>query len=104
MSEQPGIVGDTLGTVPALGLCVGSALYLLAYVALRVRVERRLSRGRFVAAVVFLLLFPVALVVPALAALTFVTAAWAGLHAYEFIWWREARARTRSLRLPASAA
>ena len=34
-------VGDELATVPALALCGGPALYLLAYVALGVRVARR---------------------------------------------------------------
>jgi low temperature requirement protein LtrA len=96
-------VGEELDTIPALGLCGGSALYLFAYVALRMRVSRTLGRGRFVAAVACALLLPIALVVPALVALTLVTAVWVALHAYEIIWWREARARTRALRLPASA-
>jgi hypothetical protein len=48
-------------------------------------------------------LFPVALAVPALVALALVTAVWLGLHAYEFIWWREARAQTRALRATAAA-
>jgi hypothetical protein len=30
-----------------------------------------------------------------------VTVVWVALHAYEFIWWREARAQTRALRMPA---
>ncbi len=38
-------VGDELTTIPALGLCSGPALYLLAYVALRLRVARTLGRG-----------------------------------------------------------
>jgi low temperature requirement protein LtrA len=96
-------VGDELGTIPALGLCGGSALYLFAYVALRLRVARTLGRGRFVAAVACASLTPVAVAVPALAALTLVAAVWGELHVYEIIWWREARARTRALRLPASA-
>jgi hypothetical protein len=96
-------IGDELDTIQALGLCGGSALYLFAYVALRLRVSRTPGRGRFLAAVVCALLLPVALAVPALAALTFVAAVWVALHAYEIIWWREARARTRALRLPASA-
>jgi hypothetical protein len=50
-----------------------------------------------VAAVASALLLPIALVVPALVALTLVTAVWVALHAYEIIWWREARARTRAL-------
>jgi hypothetical protein len=78
------------------------ALYLFAYVALRLRVSRTFGRGRLVAAVACALLFPVAVVVPALVALTLVAAVWVALHAYEIIWWHEARARTRALRLPAS--
>jgi low temperature requirement protein LtrA len=96
-------VGDELDTISAFGLCGGPALYLFAYVLLRLRVSRTLGRGRLVAAVASALLLPIAVVVPALIALTLVTAVWVALHAYEIIWWREARARTRSLRLPISA-
>jgi low temperature requirement protein LtrA len=95
-------VGDELDTIPALGLCAGPALYLLAYVALRLRVSRTLGRGRLIAAVACALLFPIAVVVPALVALALVAAVWVAFDAYEIIWWREARARTRALRLPAS--
>ncbi len=95
-------VGDELDTIPALGLCGGPALYLFAYVALRVRVSRTFGGGRLVAAVACALLWPVAVVVPALVALSLVAAVWIALHAYEIIWWREARARTRALRVPAS--
>jgi hypothetical protein len=56
-----------------------------------------LSRGRFAAAVVLLLLLPAAMAIPALAALAVVTAVWLGLHAYELVWWREARAESRSM-------
>jgi low temperature requirement protein LtrA len=94
-------VGDELGTIPALGLCGGPALYLLAYVALRLRVSRTLGRGRLVAAVACALLFPIAVVVPALVALALVAAVWVALHAYEIIWWSEARTQTRALRLSA---
>jgi low temperature requirement protein LtrA len=95
-------VGDELDTIPALALCGGPALYLFAYVALRVRVSRTLGGGRLVAAVACALLWPVAVVVPALVALALVAAVWIALHAYEIIWWREARAQTRALRLPSS--
>jgi low temperature requirement protein LtrA len=95
-------VGDELDTIPALGLCGGPALYLFAYVALRFRASRTLGGGRLVAAIACALLWPVAVVVPALIALALVAVAWVALHAYEIIWWREARARTRQ-RLPASA-
>ena len=95
-------VDGELATIPALGLCGGPALYLFAFVALRVRVSRTLRGGRLIAAIACALLWPVAVVVPALVALTLVAIVWVGLHAYEIIWWREARARTRALRVPAS--
>jgi low temperature requirement protein LtrA len=90
-------VGDELDSVAAFALCGGSALYLLTYSAIRIRIERRLSRGRFVAALLFLLLLPLATRVPALAVLALVTAVWLALHAYELVWWREARAESRSV-------
>jgi low temperature requirement protein LtrA len=91
-------VGDELDSVAAFALCGGSAIYLLTFSAIRSRVERRLhlSRGRFTAALVLLLLLPAAMAIPALAALALVTAVWVGLHAYELLWWREARAESRS--------
>jgi low temperature requirement protein LtrA len=95
-------VGAELAAVPAVGLCVGPALYLFAYVALRVRIAPSLGGGRFVAGLACLTLLPVALVVPALAALALVAAVWIALHAYELIWWRQARADTRAQRVPAS--
>jgi low temperature requirement protein LtrA len=89
-------VHGELNVIPAVGLCGGSALYLLAYVALRWRVSRSLSRGRAVAAVGFAALVPVAVAVPALVTLALVAAIWVGLHGYELIWWREARALRRA--------
>jgi low temperature requirement protein LtrA len=99
MKDIVGHVGEELDSVAAFALCGGSALYLLTYSAIRIRLERRLtvSRGRFVAALAFLLLLPLATGVPALAALALVTAVWLALHAYELVWWREARAESRSL-------
>ena len=95
-------VGGELATIPALGLCGGPALYLFAFVAIRVRVARTIRGGRLIAAIACAMLWPVAVLVPALVALTLVAAVWIGLHAYEIIWWREARAQTRALRAPAS--
>ncbi len=94
-------VGGELTTIPALCLCGGPALYLVSYVALRVRMSRTLGRGRLLAAIACAFLFPVALVVPAIVALALLAAVWIALHAYELIWWREARARTRALSLSA---
>ena len=98
MKNVVGGVGEDLGSVAAFALCGGSALYLLTFSAFRIRVERRLvvSRGRFVAALALLLLLPLATAVPALVALALVTAVWLALHAYELVWWREARAESRS--------
>ena len=96
-------VDDALDVVPAFGLFGGSALYLLAYVGIRVRLTHSLSRGRSVATAAFLLLWPVAVAVPALAALALAALIWVLLHAYEFVWWREARAATRALRLTANS-
>jgi hypothetical protein len=64
-------------------------------------VSRTLGRGRLVAAIACALLFPIALVVPAILALALLAAVCVSLHAYELIWWREARAETRALRLSA---
>ena len=99
MKTVIGHVGEELDAVAAFALCGGSALYLLAYSVVRSRVEGRvrLSRGRFVAALALMLLLPAATAVPALAALALVTAVWLGLHIYELVWWREARAESRSM-------
>jgi low temperature requirement protein LtrA len=97
-------VGDDLDAVPAFALCGGPALYLLAYVGLRVRISRVLGGGRLVASIACAALVPVALVVPALVALSLVAAVWVALHAYELIWWRAARAETRAKRAPQAAA
>ena len=99
MKTVVGHVGEELGSVAAFALCGGSALYLLTYSAIRMRIERRVrvSRGRLAAAVALLLVLPVATMVPALAALALVTTVWLALHIYELVWWREARAESRSL-------
>jgi low temperature requirement protein LtrA len=80
----------------AFCLTIGPAVYLLAYVGLRWRVSRALSRGRSIATFLLFALFPVAVVLPAFAALALVTAVWVGLHAYELIWWHDARGQRRA--------
>jgi low temperature requirement protein LtrA len=98
-AERVALARDELDSVAAFALCGGSALYLLTYSTIRTRIQRRLtvSSGRFVAALVLLLVLPLATAVPALAALALVTAVWLGLHAYELVQWREARAESRSM-------
>jgi len=70
--------------------------------------ESRLSRlsiggGRFYAAAACFLLIPLAMAVPAIIALAVLAVIWSALHAYELIWWHEARAELRAQRLPLSA-
>ncbi len=91
-------VAHPLPTVPALGLVGGVALYLLGHVALRLRIGGGLGRGRPVAAILLLGLFPVAREVPALAALGLVAVVCVALIAYEVLRHREERARIRSRR------
>jgi low temperature requirement protein LtrA len=85
-----------LGAPAAFCLTAGPAIYLLAYVGVRWRVSHSLSRGRSVTNILLFALFPLALVVPAFAALALVSAVWVCLHAYELIWWRDARGRRRA--------
>jgi low temperature requirement protein LtrA len=91
-------VDGSLRTIPALGLCGGVALYLLAHVALRVRIGGGLGRGRPVATILLLGLLPLAREVPALAALGLVAAVCAALIAYEALRYPYARAWIRSRR------
>jgi low temperature requirement protein LtrA len=99
-----GDVHAELSIVPALALCGGPALFLLAFVALRFRVSGTVRGGRLVAAVVCAALVLAALAMQAIVALALVAAVWVVLHAYELIWWRAARAELRAQREPASAA
>ena len=86
---------EALDNVPAVALCGGAALYLLAEIAFLVRTMGRIFRRRTAAAVVLLALIPVATVIPALAALALVSAVCAVLVAYEAIGRREYRVRVR---------
>jgi low temperature requirement protein LtrA len=89
-----------LDAVPAVSLFLGSIVYLLGYLGLQLRVLGRLTRGRTSAALAFAALLPVALFVPALAALGLCAAVWCALHVYELVWWREARAVRRAGGMP----
>jgi low temperature requirement protein LtrA len=89
-------VGSDPDTVRAFGLTCGPAMYLWAYVALRFRVTRSLGRGRLAAAVACTSLLPAARVVPGLVAVALVAVVFVALHAYELIFWRDARAELRA--------
>ena len=91
-----GHVGDPLDTVPAVELCGGAALYLVAHVLFRLRNVGSLNRQRIVAAAALLAVIPLATRVSALTALALVAAILAGLIGYEALRFREARARIRA--------
>jgi low temperature requirement protein LtrA len=91
-------VDQPLEMIPAIGLCGGLALYMLAHVALRLRISGGLGHGRPVATVVLSAMVPLATLVPALVALGLVTVVCAALIAYEAIRYRESRAWIRSRR------
>ncbi|HEX8099363.1 MAG TPA: low temperature requirement protein A [Actinomycetota bacterium] len=92
---------DTTGSlamVPALGLVGGVALYLLAHVALRLRIHGGLGLGRPSASALLIALLPVTRAVTGLAALGLVAAVCILLIGYEFFRHRESRAWIRSRR------
>jgi hypothetical protein len=90
--------GSELPIVPAFGLVCGIALYLIAHVALRLRIGGGFGRGRPAASVLLLALLPAATHVPAAAALGMVGAVCVALIGYEVMWHREGRALIRSRR------
>jgi low temperature requirement protein LtrA len=91
-------VDSPLPTIPALGLCGGLALYFLAHVVARLRLAGGLGRGRPIATIVLVGLLPIAVRVPAVAALGLVAAVCAGLILYEALRHRYERAWIRSRR------
>jgi len=96
-----GDVAAGLDTVPAVGLCGGAALYLLAHVAFLLRATGRLFRRRTVGAVVLLAVVPAAVAIPALAALALVSVVCSLVVAYEVIRHREHRVLVRHPELAA---
>jgi low temperature requirement protein LtrA len=89
-------VDEPLDVVPALALCGGAALYLLALVAFRLRNLRTLNRQRLLGALALLALVPVANAVDAVVALALVAAVLATVVAYEAVRFRTWRARVRT--------
>jgi low temperature requirement protein LtrA len=86
---------EVLDAVPAVALCGGAALYLLAEIAFLLLSMGRIFRRRTIAAVVLLALIPAAAAIPALAALALVSAVCSLLVAYEAIARREYRVKVR---------
>ena len=90
-------VGESLAEVPAIALCAGVALYLLALVGFRLRVARTVNGERLATAGLALALIPVTLVAPSLVALVSLAALLAALVAYEAVRFREERASLRAM-------
>ena len=90
-----GDAGEPLGGVPAVALCAGTGLYLLGHIAFLYRTTGRIFRRRTVGAVVLLALTPLAVVIPALAALALVSDVCSSVVAYEVFRYRAARVRVR---------
>jgi low temperature requirement protein LtrA len=88
-------VEDPLKLVPAAALLGGTALYLLAHVAFRLRNVRTLNRQRLVCAAVLVALLPAALELPSLVALAILAGVLTSLITYEAVRFAEARDRVR---------
>jgi low temperature requirement protein LtrA len=95
MKKTLGHVGDPLKTVPAFALLGGTAIYLLAHVAFRLRNLRTLNRQRLLCAGLLIALLPLAVELPALASVGIVAAVLAALIVYETVRFAELRDRIR---------
>jgi low temperature requirement protein LtrA len=97
-----GHVDEPLELVPAVALCGGIAMYLVAHVLFRLRNVHSLNRRRLALSVVLVALVPLAVELPALATLALVASLCVGLIAYEAIRYAEDRYRVRHALEPAS--
>jgi low temperature requirement protein LtrA len=95
LKKTLGHVEDPLKTVPAVALLGGTALYLLAHVAFRMRNVHRFSTQRLVCALLLLALLPAGFELPSLATLGVLAAVLAALIAYEARQFAELRDRLR---------
>ena len=89
-------VGDPLGTIPAVALCGGVALYLLGHNAFRLRDVGSVSVRRFVVTILCCALIPVAVSVPSLVTLAILAGLMSALAAFETATSREFRRELRA--------
>ena len=89
-------VGDPLGTIPAVALCGGVALYLLGHNAFRLRYEGSLSVPRLVVALVCLALIGMGVTVSSIVTLAVLVLVLCGLAAFETASSREFRRELRA--------
>ncbi len=95
MKKTLGDVDDPLKVVPATAMLAGTALYLLAHIAFRLRNVHTLALHRLVCAALLVALMPVGVRLPALATLGILAAVLIALIAYEATRFSEARHRVR---------
>jgi len=91
--------GDPLKEMPAVALCGGLALYLLAHVAFRMRNVGSIGWPRIVAAACCLALIPLALEAAGVVLLAMLLAVFVTLVGFEVVHYAEARARIRAERI-----
>ena len=96
MKKTLGHVDEPLKTVPAVALFGGVALYYVGHIGFRLRNVGTVNRQRLVAALLCLLLIPLATEVDAIVALGAVTAIAAGVVAFEAIRYADSRRRVRA--------
>src|SRR3712207_3344482 len=89
-------VGDPLGTIPAVALCGGIALYLLGHNAFRLRDAGSVSVPRLVLAILCCALIPVAVSVPSLVTLAILVVLLCALVAFETTRSRELQRELRT--------
>ena len=85
-----------MGTIPAVALCGGGALYLLGHNAFRLRDVGTVSVTRLVVTALCLALIPLAVSVPSLITLAILAALLCGLAAFETTRSREFRRKLRA--------
>jgi low temperature requirement protein LtrA len=95
MKKTLGDVDHHLKLVPAAALLGGTAAYLLAHVAFRLRNVHTLNRQRLACAVLVVALVPAAVRLPSLATLAILAAVLGGLIVFEALRFSEARDRIR---------
>jgi low temperature requirement protein LtrA len=88
-------VGDPLGTIPAVALCGGVALYLLGHNAFRLRDVGSISVARLVVTTLCCALIPVAVSIPSLITLAILAVLLCALAAFETTRSREFRRELR---------
>jgi low temperature requirement protein LtrA len=89
-------VGDPLGTIPAVALCGGVALFLLGHNAFRLRDVGSVSVPRLVVTILCCALIPVAVSVPSLVTLAILAGLMCALAAFETATSREFRRELRA--------